>query len=167
MNQSAQDIFNHVAKHLIKQAAKALEAQNSNSLAVACRYRTADGRSCAVGCLIVRGYTPSLEGQTVFTALQLVDYDGLDENLTPSYDRETLDAALLLIGALALNGVNIKRHSRLVKDLQDVHDSNDVKFWPEELANVAVRHSLDGAVLIEALTQFWIDSHMKTEGVSP
>lgn len=52
----AQEIFNKVAAHLLKQGRPAREEDR-------CRYRTTDGLSCAVGCLIPDElYSPSFEG---------------------------------------------------------------------------------------------------------
>ena len=50
-----QQVFNKVAKHLLKQNRRAMDGG-------ACLYRDGHGRSCAVGCLIPDGqYRPGLE----------------------------------------------------------------------------------------------------------
>lgn len=55
---SAQEIFNKVVAHLLKQGRPAREENR-------CRYRTTDGLSCAVGCLIPDElYSPSFEGKS-------------------------------------------------------------------------------------------------------
>ena len=56
----AQEIFDIVRDHLLKQNAK---AQNPASLGGQCRYRGPDGLQCAVGCLITdEEYNPEMEG---------------------------------------------------------------------------------------------------------
>jgi hypothetical protein len=55
------EIYQKCRTHLLTQGEKSLEAKYVN-----CRYRTADGLSCAVGCLIFEElYDPDIEGLTV------------------------------------------------------------------------------------------------------
>jgi hypothetical protein len=57
---SNQEIFDYVVSHLRAQGARSLNDENE------CTYRSVDGYSCAVGCLIPDDlYTPSLEGRLV------------------------------------------------------------------------------------------------------
>lgn len=47
-NKSKQEVFNHIALHLLKQNARSLRRPNST----ACAYRSYDGLRCAAGCVI-------------------------------------------------------------------------------------------------------------------
>lgn len=68
----AQEIFNKVAAHLLKQGRPARNSEDS------CRYRTESGLSCAVGCLIPdRLYSPSFEGASAPKVIKLLYDAGL------------------------------------------------------------------------------------------
>lgn len=55
---SAQDVFNYIANHLIKQGQPSMGG-------FACLYRNPDGLSCAAGCLIPDDqYDPNMEGES-------------------------------------------------------------------------------------------------------
>ncbi len=57
MDKSPQAVFDKIVAHLRQQGTKSLGSDGG------CRYRGADGRMCAVGCLIPDDvYTPELEG---------------------------------------------------------------------------------------------------------
>lgn len=57
---NAQEIFDTVVTHLYTQGKQAVDGENG------CRYRTASGLKCAVGCLIPDDqYHPSMEGTPV------------------------------------------------------------------------------------------------------
>lgn len=59
-----QEIFDKIVKHLAEQKGPALDMDGE------CVYRTEDGGSCAVGCLISdKDYTPNLEGQGIISLL--------------------------------------------------------------------------------------------------
>ena len=117
MNLTLQQIFSHVALHLHKQGAQALNAQKE------CAYRDEQGRSCAVGCLIPdKYYTPAIEGPTVRAArpdnpfTQALVSDGLvgEEKL------------LALRDALLKSGVDLSDRATadLLQDLQKLHDDD-------------------------------------------
>ncbi len=60
MSLTAQQIFDRVATHLLKQNQKSLSAKGT------CAYRGVGGLMCAVGCLIpIDRYVPRMEGRTV------------------------------------------------------------------------------------------------------
>jgi hypothetical protein len=53
-----QEIFDKVAKHLLTQNSKAVDADSR------CQYKMPDGRRCAIGCLIPDElYDPEMEGE--------------------------------------------------------------------------------------------------------
>ena len=110
-----QDIFDKVAEHLLTQKEK---AQDSCEV---CRYRTANGAKCAVGCLIPdNNYKKTIEGfptQSVWKEM-MVMIPGLQDS-----------------------------HMRLLTTLQIVHDSIPVDKWKLELGNVALKHDLNADVL--------------------
>ena len=58
-----QDIFDKIATHLLTQNAKAVEVVGNVEK---CRYRTTDGKQCAVGCLMSKeDYDPEFEDKCV------------------------------------------------------------------------------------------------------
>lgn len=105
-----QEIFDKVKKHLLEQGEHAMED-------LECRYRTAGGLKCAVGCLIPdKIYNPSIEGLMV---------EDLDPKYLPEVD--PLDA-----GSFGL-----------LEDLQYVHDEYPTDIWEEELEEVREEHNLE------------------------
>jgi hypothetical protein len=59
-NVKRQEIFDKVVRHLLRQNAKSLDADDE------CQYRAANGRKCAIGALVpARLYRASLEGTSV------------------------------------------------------------------------------------------------------
>jgi len=116
---SVQEIFNKVSTHLLKQGRP---ARNSEGY---CRYRTADGLSCAVGCLIPdEFYSPSFEGHSA------------DKIIRELYARGRADWF---------------EHQDLLCELQWVHDENyplkdgsfNVETLRARLADIAARFKLE------------------------
>lgn len=65
---SAQEVFDQVSKHLLKQKVKALRFPDSPSSV--CAYRAPGGLRCAAGCLItLEEYDPRFEGSSWSTLL--------------------------------------------------------------------------------------------------
>lgn len=65
-----QEIFDYVVTHLAEQGARAYNEETG-----ACRYRAADGKMCAVGCLLTDDlYEQTLEGEGI---IMLPLYDQL------------------------------------------------------------------------------------------
>lgn len=90
----AQDIFNIVITHLIRQGEPAISYNGDSAI---CCYRDAHGRSCAVGCLIPdEAYDPRMENQSVCSVID-ADFPGV-----PKY---------------------FKDHLQLLSDLQGLHDN--------------------------------------------
>lgn len=62
---SLQDIFNHVAEHMLTQNKQAQDEDGN------CKYRAEDGLTCAVGCLIdADEYSETMEGESVDSVLK-------------------------------------------------------------------------------------------------
>ena len=82
---------------------------------VSCLYRDEEGRSCAVGCLIPDAvYSDSMEG----------DLDDLVHGYGPRLPSF------------------FKRHFRLLRDLQEVHDRSSPYWWQRNLLQTAVAYDL-------------------------
>jgi hypothetical protein len=118
---TAQDVFDHVARHLLTQRKAAIEHGR-------CRYRTDDGLACAVGCLIPDAhFRPTFEGMdSRRLRCKLVD------------ERSPLAAFFL-------------RFETLLLELQMVHDSCHVLDWASSLAIVARREGLAAGVVYAAM----------------
>ena len=111
-----QELFNRVVAHLRAQgcAAKEWVTRSNGAKSNLCRYRTADGKKCAVGCLIPDDrYTPELEGKTA-----------------------TQEA---VAAAAGLEGHNLQLATRL----QVIHDWIDPREWPEQLKQLAAEFGLE------------------------
>ncbi len=119
-----QQIFDAVATHLLSQPGPAMAPAGT------CRYRTSDGRMCAVGCLIPDDrYDPGIEGYTVLENQSVWD-------------------------ALPPHIHEIRNVRSLLSDLQSVHDSRanhaldgDQYIWNRpslitRLAKIARAHNL-------------------------
>ena len=82
-----------------------------------CLYRAANGRKCAVGCLIPDDkYSPALEGQSL-------DLPDSSQDLRAILEQEGHDV-------------------KLVRQLQLVHDTVLIHHWEVEFAKVAARNKL-------------------------
>ena len=106
-----QTTFDRVVSHLRRQNARAMGAYGL------CRYRAANGRRCAVGCLIPDDkYSPSLEGQSL-----------------------DLESAGELRRVLEEEGHDVN----LVRQLQVIHDTVLIHHWETEFEKLAARYKLD------------------------
>lgn len=124
---SLHKVFDRVAKHLLKQNAKAVLPDDYT-----CAYRGQNGLKCAVGCLIKKAhYDPRMEGATPTDKPRSRAEKRLRTSLKLSLGLKKLDSKLLA----------------LLNDLQIVHDGYDTPRWPGELAVVAARHGLNTKVL--------------------
>ena len=115
MTMSVNKIFYKVHKHLLKQYEK------SESMCAGCQYRSDNGLSCAVGCLMTDDiYDSSFEGTNLKDRL-------VRKALTP------------------IVGVNDKK--RLLKlyllhRLQLVHDDSPVEDWKRDLAQLKLEFDI-------------------------
>lgn len=109
-----QQIFNHVANHLLVQNKTSQQRRTGY-----CRYRGAGGTMCAVGCLIDDAYyTHDLEGRTAIHPDVLAAV------------RESIGSPLP------------KRADDLLMHLQHVHDVHSVADWPDMLRDTAKTYNL-------------------------
>lgn len=111
-----QQIFDRVAEHLLRQACKSVRGGgNDSGVDQECAYRGADGRRCAIGCLIPDElYNGSIEGTAV-------------GDLWPPLLREC--------------GLQIGEKTGLLQELQELHDLRQVRDWPEELQHISCKYS--------------------------
>jgi hypothetical protein len=107
---NAKDILQFVGDHLLEQNKQARDPVSHG----ACMYRTLDGKSCAVGCLLKdEYYTETLEGRP----------------LRSSAVHNALVNALNLSLGHELN----QRELNLLVELQYVHDVYEPVDWPHAL----------------------------------
>jgi hypothetical protein len=112
-----QELFDRICEHLLTQNRKAIEVTRQGEM---CRYRGADGCSCAIGCLIPDDdYDPSIEGSIVLDApvWSRIPYE-LDEHLLVS-----------------------------LRNLQNLHDAWRPSDWPCQLRAFARYYQLTCEVI--------------------
>lgn len=114
-----QDIFNRVSTHLLRQGARAMVGDM-------CYYRTSDGLTCAVGCLIpIEVYDPAIEEANIPGLFRFADAR-----------HQALEAVLAASG--------IQRESfGLLARLQNVHDGYLPDKWAAQLDAVRDDFGLD------------------------
>jgi hypothetical protein len=111
-NVELEKIFLRVRQHLLTQGEAAMES-------FSCLYRTSDGRSCAVGCLISReAYDEEIEGNDV--AVLRTCYPPVAKSIGFTGDEEFDDAL-----------------EELLRRLQNLHDTGDPDKWKDDLDAVA------------------------------
>lgn len=112
MNELLQSLYDRVSAHLLAQNKKAEEKNVTGCMS--CRYRTADGLKCAVGCLISDSeYSEELEGAGIYSD------DDVVRAVENSLGRRLTHDAVLLLGGL-----------------QAVHDIHPPEEWPHRLKKV-------------------------------
>tara|TARA_R110000822_G_scaffold73210_3_gene175900 strand:- start:1510 stop:1857 length:348 start_codon:yes stop_codon:yes gene_type:complete len=106
MTMSMREIFNKVEKHLLK--------QNKRSIRIgSCKYRTDDGLSCAVGCLMTDDmYSHTFEGESVRAA-------------------EVVEALAPIIG---VSPIHRAKKLDLLHRLQGIHDGDSITDWDVKLS---------------------------------
>ena len=115
MKLTDQEAFDIMVNHLRAQGVKA-QVWSSNIQAKVCRYRTPDGRKCAVGALIPdKLYEPCMEGSNIDVLLA-------DNPVLARY----------------FKGV----HPDMLRMVQVVHDRYPEEEWTSELAKVAEHYHL-------------------------
>lgn len=108
-----QRLFNKAALHLLKQRAKS-ERRMPNTEFLGCAYRGAEGRMCAIGCLIPqRTYRVAMEDKNLVDLLRL-------------FKIKTLEGA----------------DPVFLEDIQYLHDRMSPEQWQAGLEDVAARHEL-------------------------
>lgn len=121
---SLQTIFDQVTEHLLTQ-------QRQSTLDGTCQYRTAEGLTCAVGCLIDEAhYNDRLEGLSLTTAFR---------------DRHISEHAMLLLNTLINCGINVRDTDtfRLLDRLQLIHDGYTPRMWRHHLKMTAAAFNLN------------------------
>lgn len=111
---NTQELFDKVAGHLL--------AQNERSLGASgrCKYRGMEGKMCAIGCLIDGDhYDVGLEGQCS--------------------DDKDVEAAIA--GSIGREITQPER--RMLRELQRVHDNEEIVDWPFALKQVADKYGLE------------------------
>ena len=122
-------VFDKVKAHLLKQNEKATSSREDYA---GCAYRSADGLSCAVGCLIPDSlYDPVIEGQSVESASEAADTVN-EEGLAFAQ----IDGSAVLWMILQELGITSAGHIKLLDALQDLHDSYLPQQWPEKFDEV-------------------------------
>lgn len=144
MAMTLQEIFDKVVVHLHKQNKQS--KVGGNSVYTACMYRTPEGLSCAVGCLIPDGmYTARIES----TAVAVAETTGY----APS-----VEVTQLLVGAGVIPNNTEQSYLRLLYGLQRLHDGNAYYygFTPQfatELCKLAEKFDLSTETL-DSLTPY-------------
>lgn len=114
---SKHEVFFKVQAHLLKQNAKSI--RNNPNGDTSCLYASPNGRTCAVGCLLVEGsYSPSLEGL------------GL-------HDSEVQEALLIS----NIDAKDPEMHN-LLDDLQMCHDSLSPPHWNHKLLSIGRKYGI-------------------------
>lgn len=131
---TAQQVFDHVARHLLKQGAPSMASDGAG-----CRYRGDKGRACAAGCL-----------------MSDAEYQALDKHVAPDPDLPGASIEGKDWHQLMDHGHVPETHWPLIVALQAVHDEaldsapdQVVPLWRTELRNVASSYGLDATVLDE------------------
>lgn len=130
-----QQVFDHVAHHLLTQTARSVKPPAKPGDPDECVYRSPDGKTCAVGCLIADNeYIPMMEGASVrgvlgwLAGVSGVRWTGLTRPIT--IDRELHDSAH---GAALLN---------MLVALQTMHDAHEPEEWPDALVTLARKYDV-------------------------
>ena len=117
----AQEVFDQVVGHLRKQGAKAQSTSKVMPNDLFCVYRTKDGKSCAVGCLIRDDeYSPEMEQHPLKELLDLPDH------ICPSSLKERL-----------------MPNERLLARLQNCHDYSPIQDWEKCFSSIALEFNLE------------------------
>lgn len=117
----AQDVFDIVAWHLLRQHAQATAPNDAR-----CMYRAPDGRRCAVGWLIP---------DEIYTLdIEFIGVSSLAADLKTTVHGQRFAAFL-------------DSHMWLLRDLQGMHDARAPYEWPVALRVIAQRHRLSAQVI--------------------
>lgn len=119
---NSQEIFDKVVLHLLEQGERCSTMDEDGK--ETCLYRGPEGMRCAVGCLIPDDlYDPGIEKKRV---------SSLPESI-----REVIEPTDMGTGTAIV----------FLERLQDIHDNETAKDWPNELRALADRYALDANVL--------------------
>lgn len=131
--QHRQNLFDKVALHLITQ-----NKQSKRTGDATCRYRGANGTSCAVGCLIPDElYDKKIEFESWYSFIPEGRYNGY------GYPTSSDDKDMLLKGIYDhINPQGDSNTDSMIEELQQVHDNSSVEDWPTRLRDVARQFNL-------------------------
>lgn len=110
---TAQEVFDHVAKHLLTQKTKCVSDESKDDFGIMsrCAYKNKHSMSCAAGCIIADNeYKIDMEGKTW---IDLIRYKMVPE-----------------------------AHYELIDNLQAAHDLKKPQEWPTAIQAVAKYHNL-------------------------
>lgn len=126
-----QEAFDKIATHLATQGKRSVKRKKFEDEVELCLYRSPDGLSCAVGCLIPDElYKEKLEGSRAWTIFDMPEFEKLGDYLMEGIE----------------TGYEMDRFVGFMGAMQGVHDSEtfDIK---TELLDVAIQYRLDPAIL--------------------
>jgi hypothetical protein len=107
-----QEVFNRVATHMLTQMKRSMRYKM-------CAYRGDNGLKCAVGCLIS------------------------DENYCPTIEDKTVSSHEVRSRVEATLGTRLEETTtRLLRNMQQIHDNTQPSDWFIRLYNLAVNHGL-------------------------
>lgn len=123
------ELFVRSRDHLLTQGRKAEERTGAT-----CLYRTPEGPTCAVGCLIPDGaYDPGMEGRGV-RSIQVSPDGRWWVPTSTSSNSEMDEGGVRLARALTRAGIPATKETRRVLcELQRIHDTFEVEDWPRRL----------------------------------
>jgi hypothetical protein len=118
-----QQLFDEVAVHLMTQMEKSVSQYGT------CQYRSHNGKTCAVGCLIdPKRYRRTMEGVAISTDLTE------DDSVVRALER-------------SVGFTLTPDHLSLLAELQDIHDTYSPDEWHIELTRLAAGRGLNDDVL--------------------
>lgn len=120
------DVFNYVKNHLLAQNTKSQIAEENTDVNeisnIFCAYRSPDGLSCAIGCLI--------------------------EDKHYSFRLEKTSVSDLAVSAAVIKSIpNWEFNEQLLTDLQYVHDIVNVEKWEAHLTILSSNFNSEGSYL--------------------
>lgn len=131
---NTQQVLDKVSAHMLNQGQKSM-AWSDKDAAMMCAYRGDGGLQCAAGCMIPDDkYEKRFEGCGVRPQELKAGIHGFAPKTN---DANALRLVLIEANDLDENGLS------LLRKLQGIHDKNRVKYWKENLENLARREGLE------------------------
>lgn len=139
---NAQETFNKVAEHLLRQGKKAKDHAAQGPITNGWRYRTPDGLSCAVGCLIPDVRAAQLDEKSNRSSLSQLLRSNPDLNfILPEGEINRLPDDQVYWFTQHDN-FNLGLPGLFLDNLQEIHDQVDVEEWPIYLRLFAKTYNL-------------------------
>lgn len=118
-----QDLFNHVARHLIRQ-----NEQSRGGVGDTCMYRNGRGLSCAIGCCINgENYRPSFEGKAFSGGI----YIAVEKSIGRQLESDEIG---------------------MLSDLRKIHDDWEPMDWFYKLNEIVDEYRLERTPELQGLT---------------